>query len=327
MRIVLWLVAAFAAIYGGYWVVGSRALMAGAEATLAEMRAAGLADYGTISLAGFPSRFDVTLTEPELTSVDGAVAWSAPELHVHALSYKPHHVIATLPAQQTLRLGRETVAVTSEELNASAVFGLDPSLPLDHAQAVGRRLDLRSDFGWGFAAEEARAAIREGSDPLTQEVGVELTGLTLSGLPADLITTGGALPDRGERAYLDARIELDRPLDRFAATEPMRIRAADIRSLALEWGPVRLAGRGVLTISAGGEPEGRLDLSVENWRAALKLVTALGLVRTETAPTVERALESLALLSGNAERLSMPLVFRGGRMSLGPVPLGPAPRY
>ncbi|OYX42226.1 MAG: hypothetical protein B7Z02_13015 [Rhodobacterales bacterium 32-67-9] len=327
MRIVLWFVAAVAAIYGGYWVVGSRALMSGAEAALAEMRTAGLADYGTISLAGFPSRFDVTVSEPQLTSADGTVAWSAPEVRVHALSYKPHHIIAALPGRQTVRLGRETIDVTSDELTGSAVFGLDPALPLDHAQAVGRQVDLVSDSGWGFATEEARAAIREGADPLTHEIGVELTGLTLSGLPAEMITAGGALPDRGERFYLDARLGLDAPLDRFAPTARVRIRAADIRALALDWGPVKLAGKGALTIGADGTPEGRLDLSVENWRAALKLVTALGLVRTETAPTVERALESLALLGGNAERLSMPLVFRAGRMSLGPVPLGPAPRF
>lgn len=326
MRIILWLVAAFAAVYSGYWVVGSRALLSGTETALAEMRTAGLANYAGLSLVGFPSRFDLTLTEPELTSADGAIRWSAPDVEIHALSYKPHHVIATLPPRQTVQLGRETVEVTSEELNASAVFGLDTTLPLDHGQAVGRALGLTSDFGWGFAAEEARAAIRQGADPLSQEVGVELTGLTLSGVPADLITTGGALPERGERLYLDATLGLDRPLDRFTATEGVRIRAADVRSLALEWGPVRLSGKGALTISAGGQPEGRLDLSIENWRAALKLVTALGLVRAETAPTVERALQSLALLGGNADQLTMPLVFQGGRMSLGPVPLGPSPR-
>lgn len=327
MRIVLWLVAAFAAVYGGYWVVGSRALMSGAETALAGMKAAGRADYGSMSLAGFPSRFDVTLSEPELASADRAVVWSAPELRFHALAYKPYHVIATLPDRQTLRIGRETVEVTSDELNASAVFGLDPALPLDRGQAVGRGLGLQSDSGWGLAAEEARAAIRRGADPLTQEVGVELTGLTLSGIPARVITTGGTLPDRGERFYLDATLGLDQPLDRFLPATGPRIRTADIRALALDWGPVKLAGKGALTIGADGMPEGRLDLSVENWRAALTLVTALGLVRAETAPTVERALGSLALLGGNADRLTMPLIFQGGRMSLGPVPLGPAPRF
>ena len=33
------------------------------------------------------------------------------------------------------------------------------------------------------------------------------------------------------------------------------------------------------------------------------------------------------LAGGNAEVLSLPLVFAGGRMSLGPVPLGPAPQF
>jgi hypothetical protein len=59
----------------------------------------------------------------------------------------------------------------------------------------------------------------------------------------------------------------------------------------------------------------------------LRLGVALGLIRPETAPTVERAGESLARIGGNAEVLTLPLVFAGGRMSLGPIPLGPAPRF
>ena len=258
----------------------------------------------------------MTLTGPQATSPDGAIRWSAGALKFYALSYRPQHVIAVFPAEQQVRFGGETVNVASAELSASAVFGLAPELPLDHARAVGTAVSHGSDAGWALAAENLRAAIRR----------AEIAGITLSGVPARIVTSGEVLPARGERFYLDATVALDRPLDRVAAIEGVQVRAVDIRSLALDWGPAGMSGRGEVALDSDGLPEGRIELSFRNWRAVLRLATALGLVRAETAPTVERALEGLATLGGNAEVLSLPLVFAGGRMSLGPVPLGPAPR-
>ncbi len=327
MRWVLWLVTVIAALYGGYWFVGSRALMQGAGAALSEMQAAGRADYATFEVTGFPSRFDMTVTEPELVSADGTLRWSAPDLHIYALSYKPHHIIAVLPTAMTVTLGPETLSVTSDDLRASAVFGIDPALPLLRAQSIGTSPALSSDRGWGASAREVRVALRQGADATEQEFGLEVLMPRLSGLPATLVARDGSLPVEGERIRFDAVLRLDRPLDRFAAEQPVHVTAADLHAINLDWGPVRLSGAGSIEISASGYPEGRFDLDVRNWRPALGLATGLGLIRAEVAPTVKRALEQLALAGGDAETLSLPLVFAGGRMSLGPVPLGPAPRF
>ncbi|MEI2807037.1 DUF2125 domain-containing protein [Albidovulum sp.] len=327
MRLMLWIIAGLTALYCGYWAVASRAIRAGAEAAIARMRAEGTADVAAFDLAGFPARFDITLQAPSLASGDGSFRWSAPELRLYALSYRPQHLIAVLPPEQHLGIGQETIAVTSDELSASAVFGLASAAPLDHAQAVGKAVVLSSDAGWGLAADEVRAAVRRGADKTVQRVGIELLGLTLSGLPAEVVTAGGALPARGERFHLDATLGLDRPLDRFAAAGGLRVRSAEITALALDWGPAGLTGQGAVALSAEGIPEGRIDLSLRNWRRVLRLGVALGLLRPETAPTVERAAESLARIGGNPEVLTLPLVFAGGRMSLGPIPLGPAPRF
>lgn len=327
MRLMLWIIAGLTALYCGYWAVASRVIRAGAEAAIARMRAEETADVAAFGLAGFPARFDITLEAPRFASRDGTFHWSAPEIRLYALSYRPQHVIAILPPQQRLGIGRETVAVTSQAFSASAVFGLAAAVPLDHAQTVGKAVVLSSDAGWGLAVDELRAAVRRGEDETIQRVGIELLGLTLSGAPAEVVTAGGALPARGERLYLDATLGLDRPLDRFAVAEGLRVQSAEITALALDWGPAGFSGQGRVALSAEGVPEGRVELSLRNWRAVLRLGVALGLLRPETAPTVERAAESLARMGDDAEVLTLPLVFAGGQMSLGPVPLGPAPRF
>ncbi len=312
MRLMLWIVAGLTALYCGYWALASRAIRGEAGAMLAAMRAEGTADAAAIEVAGFPARFDVTLEAPRFASPDGGFRWAAPELRLYTLAYRPQHVIAVLPEEQVIGLGPETITVTAPDFSASAVFGLSAALPLDHAQTVGRAVALASDAGWGLAADEVRAAIRRGEGEAEQRIGVELLGLALSGLPAEVVTAGGALPARGERFHLDATLGLDRPLDRFAVAGGLRIRSAEITALALDWGPAGLSAKGAVALSDEGVPEGRLDLSLRNWRAVLTLGVALGLVRPETAPTVERAAESLARLGGDAEVLALPLVFAGG---------------
>lgn len=325
MRAVIWLTAAFAIFYGGYWAVGSRAVLQGTETALADLRAEGLADFGSVTLKGFPSRFDLTVERPVLSNADESLLWSAPTVQIYALSYRPHHIITVLPGEQTLRFGRETLALISDDLRASAVFGIDPDLPLKRAQSVGTSLDLTSDQGWGAQAREARLAIREGANATEQELGAEVFDLSISGYPAELLAEAD-LPTGGGHLRLDAVLDLDKPLDRHIPAAPARITSADIRAAELTWGTVRMNGSGRIEITDAGHPKGRIALTIHDWRAALPLATALGLIRPETAPTMEKALDQLAQLGGRPE-LTLPLVFSGGWMSLGPVPLGPAPRF
>jgi hypothetical protein len=57
----------------------------------------------------------------------------------------------------------------------------------------------------------------------------------------------------------------------------------------------------------------------------MPILVAAGTVRPELARTAETMLEGLAKQSGDPEVLKLPLVLKDGWMSLGPLPLGPAP--
>ena len=65
MRLMLWIIAGLTALYCGYWVLAARTLRAEAGVALAALRAEGRADATAIDVAGFPARFDVTLTVTE----------------------------------------------------------------------------------------------------------------------------------------------------------------------------------------------------------------------------------------------------------------------
>ncbi|MDX1743152.1 MAG: DUF2125 domain-containing protein, partial [Ruegeria sp.] len=83
---------------------------------------------------------------------------------------------------------------------------------------------------------------------------------------------------------------------------------------------------GDLLIDEYGVPEGRITVKAVEWRRLLEMAVGTGLVASSFLPVLERTLEVMASLEGSPETLDAPLTFQRGLITLGPIPLGPAPR-
>ncbi len=322
MRVILWLVVAVFLLFSGYWFVGARATRAGVETALAAMKADGRADYSDLSVGGFPGRFDVTLSGPRLADPARGLGWSAPFIQVFALSYNPGHIIAVWPHTQTVTLGPATAVVESADMRASAKVGVTPALPFRNLIFVATAPKVSTDLAdIAVTAGEARLAVREadGGAP-TYELGAVLSDVTASG--ADLPPETDPSP---ANLRVDALATLSAPLDRTAGAVPPRLTALSLTDLHFGWGKIDLRGKGDLTVSPEGRPEGRIDLTVADWREALRQAVTLGLVAREVQPTWDRLLGMMARGGADPETLSVPLDFRSGLMFLGPLPLGAAP--
>jgi hypothetical protein len=332
MRKLLWVVLAAAALWAGYWVVGSQALQRGATAWLTARQADGWqADYRDLSVHGFPNRFDTTITDLALADPRTGVAWEAPLFQILALSYRPHHVIAVWPPEQTLATPYQRITMATDDMRASAVFVPGPSLALDHSTLVVDGARLTSTLGWEAGIERGRFSTRRTSaappDAHSHDIAIAATGYTPPRVLQRLLDPAGLLPGRVEGLRADMTMTFDRPWDRFAIeNQRPQPRSLDLKSLTADWGRLSLRAAGQLTIDADGIPEGRITLRAENWREMVGLAVNAGLLPQGLARTVERGLELLAGLGGNPDVIEAPLSFQGGFVSFGPVPLGPAPR-
>ncbi len=328
MRRLVGLVLVAAVLYGGYWVVGSRATLAGVRQALAQMKAEGLADYADVSIRGFPSRFDLTIDQPRFRSADGLTEWVAPFAQIFALSYRPNHIIAVLPQQQTLTLAGAPLQVTSDDMRGSAVFGASTMLPLDHAQTVAKEVIVTGPSD-GFALTELRAAVRTADTAQNSyDIAAEVSGLSPTGeaQPIWALVAGDAAAKGWLKAETTATF--DRPLDRQAAEAGVRMTGLQVSNLQASYGQFQLRGTGALTVTLAGVPEGKIDLEVRGWQGLPQVMVETGLIKPEVAPTVAKMLEALAVGSGSSDgTLRLPLTMTDGRMALGPIPLGPAPQF
>ena len=325
MRALVWVVAAAAVTWGGYWFVGARALETAAQAWLRTQGEAGLvAGHSALSVSGFPNRFDLTVTDLRLADPASGYGWTAPFVQILSLSYKPWHIIAAFASQQQVRTPWQDLAVASDRLQGSVVIVPDTNLALDRLTLVGKGMRVTSDLGWTAGLDTLRFATRRlGGDGTRHEIGLEMLGLAPDpGIMAALPD----FPETLEKLRLDAIVTLTVPLDRRAGQVRPRASHVDVKEVRLVWGTLVLSGSGSVAAAADGLAEGRIALRLTNWRDAMPLAVAAGLITAEVAPTWQNMLALLAAQTGTPEDLDLPLIFARGRTSLGPFPLGPAPR-
>lgn len=309
-----------------WWALGKGAYEQGLSAWIDQRRADGwVADVGELSTAGFPNRFDTTLTDLRLADPETGVAWSAPMLQFLSLAYKPHQVIAVVEGPHRFSTPLGGIDITHEDARASLFLKPETALGLDQAILILTDLALDADAGWTtaiasgrFAAESVAAATN------SYRIGADVEGLEPSRPLRRMLDPAGVLPDTVEALRLDATLAFDRPWDRFAIEDarpqPTRI---DLADLSATWGTATFRAAGEVDVDEEGYPTGEVTIRAVDWRKILDMAVASGVLPESAAPSVERGLE---LMSGPRDTIDARIGFGGGLMRLGIIPIGPAPR-
>lgn len=327
-RLIVWILIG-AGVWMGLWAVGSvfyeRKLADWIEARRAE---GWVADVANLEVRGFPNRFDTTLSEVRMADPATGVAWSAPFVQFLSLAYKPHQVIAVLPEKHRFSTPWQTMSIGHQQARGSLFLEARPTLPLERAVAVIDDLSVSSSLGWEVLLRQGRfAAEKAAATENGYRVGAEFSGLTPSRSTRELLDPAGVLPETVDMMRIDATLHFTGPWDRTAIeiSRP-QVTAIDLDDLSARWGEITFRAAGELVVDERGQPEGRLTIKAVEWRRLLEMAVDAGLIAEVLRPTLERALELIAGLEGSPESLDAPLTFQKGFVSLGPIPLGPAPR-
>ncbi|WP_136682443.1 DUF2125 domain-containing protein [Falsirhodobacter xinxiangensis] len=313
MRVVLGSVLVAAVAYGGYWFVGSHMFRKGAEDWFAAQQAEGLvAEREALSVTGFPSRFDLTVTAPHIADPQTGWGWRAPFAQIFALSYNPTHVIFALPDDQVVETPLGDVAVAATGLKGSVRVGLDlaPVRTAATGESIRATLPdgeaLADSFRWG-------SRVTEGA---IHEVALEIAGLGLTAPGVDL--RGGSFTANGTVTL--APVVADLPVDERPVEMPLD--ALSLTQAVLRFGDVSVQVSGDVTADADGFAAGQMLLRVEDWPAALDAAVKAGLIPENRAETLEGGFRMMA----NGDAVEMPLTLADGVVRFGPLPLANAPR-
>ena len=328
MRKILWLALVAAGLWGGYWFVGATALERQTAAFFDGAAANGMvASRDDISVAGFPNRFDLTVSGVDITDPATGFGWKAPFVQLLTMTWKPWHIIAALPNEQVIITPDQSVTVTSDRLRASLHLHPTSTLGLYETRVEGAKLRLTADQGWTVGVEKLFASTREDSaNPNIQRLGITVDNLSPdAAVLAALATTN--LPAMIETLHLDASARFSAPIALNAPDVQPLLMAVDIKDARIIWGALKLTATGTLTAGPDGVAAGTITIRIDGWRQFPAVIAALGWISPEMAPNIERGLDVMAKAGPNPDVLELLLVCAEGRISLGPFPLGPAPQF
>jgi hypothetical protein len=327
MRTLLAIVILAALGWSGWWFLQAQLRDRALTGWLDERRAAGwVAEAADVRVTGFPNRVDSIVTDLSLADPDAGWSWTADELQILSLSWKPQHVIAVLPGTQLVATPATTLTATSDLLRGSVIFRPTPRLELDRSTFEIEGMAIGSDAGWtaeiGKAILATRQSAGDGAPPFAHDVAFTAENLRLPDFP----NAGGVLPPALEAVRLDTMLTFDRPWDRTTVEGDNPVfEAVEVRDMSLNWGRLDLRGRGTLGVDPDGFAEGTLQLRARNWAEVLEIAETSGALDPTLASALRAGLGLMARLGGDANSLDVPLAFEDGMTRLGPIPLGPAP--
>lgn len=327
LLVTLLVVAALA--WGLYWFVGAMALERATTAWLDARRAEGWVAEAAVETRGFPNRFDTTFSGLELADPGTRVGWSAPVFQMLALSYKPNHLIMIWPGAQRVSTPEQAITVDADRLRGSVIVDPDPLTPLRSATVELAEARVSSNEGWTatVAAGQVSMRVKPGAtEPATYDLYLDLGELAPDAAFIARLSGKDRLPDTIASIRIGAVVSYDKPWDRTAVDDARpQPRKVLLETLTARWGGLDLRATGALDIGPDGAPLGTIEVSARNWRDMIEIARALGVLEERHVGTVTNGMELFSALSGNPERLEVPVSFRDGQTFIGPVGVGPAP--
>ncbi len=291
-----------------YWVIGGRIMDERVERWLDFPADSGWSvAYDSVALAGYPNRFDTTVTGFELRHKDSEAAWRINPLRLFALSYQPQKFIAVWPAEQTVILPRGgLVDVFTDDMRASMSFGVD-ALPYEAVMSIKGAL-LATPMG-AVPIEDVLLAMRVVDSGDGEGSGTDYD--------VDMRMDGLYLPVQDEPSRIDGHIRARVVMDEARV---------DIMSSDVRLEGVVLQATGSLRADTDGYLVGDLSVAVQNYTELPALLAVYGVIKPTMAARVGKTLSFISALALDKSRVSVPLRFDGGKMYLGPLPIGEAPR-
>lgn len=328
MRVLLAVIVIAALGWSGYWVIGQRGLVRGLADWFETRRAEGwVADTSDLSVRGFPNRFDTGFSDLVLADPETGLAWEASYFQLSALSYRPNHVIAVWPQEQLIATPQDKFRLKARDMRASLRIATGIAFAPENLTLTAEFLQITPEARpEDTTALTALTLAGQRVEDRTYRLGLSAEGLTLAPLWRDRLDPENRLPTQISALKADLTVTFDKVWDRsaieVARPQPTRIKVELIDGL---WGQLHLQAAGEVEVTPEGLPEGAITLKARNWREMIAVAQAAGALPDSLAATVENSLGLLARMNGNRETLDIPLNFSGGRVRLGPIPLGRAP--
>lgn len=328
MRLAKLLIAVFL-LWSLYWAAAAWGLKNGIAAWFDTQANRGWqAEYADLATQGYPFRHQTRVNHPALADPRTGTAWRADWLKLDSPAAWPGQLELQFPATpQRLSYFDQTAVITAAGLQASLHLAPGVALELEEMALVSGGWQISRSGSTVLSGEALDLRMVQQERPEAYRISGDAKAFAPRAAWRRLLAASAPLPEQFDTLTLDLTIAFDTPWDRTALEQRRpQPRSIDLKLAEARWGELRLKATGALAVDENGLPEGEISLQAENWRGLVLMAERSGALAPGLRGMVERVLGLLAQASGNPRNLDITLGFADGYVTLGPLPLGHAPR-
>lgn len=330
MKRLVILVVATAVLWSAWWLFALRSMETAVLSWLDERRALGWqAEVSRIARSGYPLDLKLAAHDLALADPQRGVAVGFDRLGISAAAWWPYQARLDFPNSPiTVASPEGRAEILASEAAANLTLHPGTALELSQMALTSGPWTLTDTSGLLLSADDL--ILRVTQDPDARDT-YSFTGRAAPFTPGPPLRDRLRVPDSWPRSFdtlvVEMAVTFDRPWD-LAAIEGLRPqpRRIDLSVAEASWGALLLRATADLAVDEAGVPEGNVSLQARNWRVMLDLAEAAGRLPPGLRPQVERVLFALAGASGNPDAIDVTLSLGNGMISLGFLPLAPAPR-
>ena len=328
MRSLVIIILAASLGWSAYWFVGKSIRQSALNDWFNEKSKNGWIVQNSLSLRGFPNRFDAIIKDIKLSNPKSGLKWSADQFEILQLSYKPNHFIVLGPLEQKLQISGQELLIRSKKLRGSLVFDPKEEPELNRTTISSENLQINFAEDSFVSTEKIILALRKTKSTENEyDIGLDLKNLFSDKFNLEEYDPAGTMPIKFETVGLDISAKFGEPLtQRSFEHELKNISNIRINNTNLEWGSFKLKASGNLILDSDGHPNGKVTLRASNWEQVLNLALENGELDNNTKNTLRTLVSLFAAISGDKQELEIPLKFSNKKIFVGIIPISDSPK-
>lgn len=328
MRLLVIIILTAALAWSAYWFLGKSIRETALNNWFTEKSETGWIVENSLSLRGFPNRFDAIIKDIRLENPKSGLKWFADRLEILQLSYKPNHFIILGPLDQKIKIYNQDLLIKSERLRSSLVFEPGGQLEINRSTISSENFLINNSKDLSISAENVIFALRK-TNVIENEYdfGINLKQITTGIINLKEYDPKGTMPEKFDTLRLDVATKFNNPINQENFQKELKsISNLKINDMNLEWGSFKLKAVGDLRLDVNKYLDGKITLKAKNWNQILDLALDNGQISQNVKNTIVTIFSIFSAISRNNEELEIPLKFSNKKMYIGIIPIANAPK-
>ncbi|MDB9851594.1 DUF2125 domain-containing protein [Amylibacter sp.] len=328
MRLLVIIILTAALSWSAYWFLGKSVRETALNKWFTEKSENGWIVENSLSLRGFPNRFDAIIKDIKLENPKSGLKWFADRLEILQLSYKPNHFIILGPLDQKIKIYNQELLIKSERLRSSLVFEPGGQLEINRSTISSENFLINNSKSLSISAENLIFALRKNSVTETEyDFGINLKQITTGIINLKEYDPKGTMPEKFDTLKLNVATKFNNPINQENFQRELKsISNLKINDMQFQWGSFKLKAVGDLRLDVNKFLDGKITLKAKNWNQLLDLALNNGQINQNVKNTIVTIFSIFSAISGNNQELEIPLKFSNKKMYIGIIPIANTPK-